>query len=115
MIDDAGEVMKYYVDGVMVKEQNLIRSLGLPKLLGVPEDKGYVGNLNIGGYVDVDGKTVSRGIQGAIDEIAVYSKALSDSRNAAVGFDRKFCRNYGSNSHHNQYTRCSDHNQSDNG
>lgn len=79
VIDDAGEVMKYYVDGVMVKEQNLIRSLGLPKLLGVPEDKGYVGNLNIGGYVDVDGKTVSRGIQGAIDEIAVYSKALSDS------------------------------------
>lgn len=79
VIDDAGEVMKYYVDGVMVKEQNLNRSLGLPKLLGVPEDKGYVGNLNIGGYVDVDGKTVSRGVKGAIDEIAIYSKALSDS------------------------------------
>ena len=79
VIDDAAEVMRYYIDGKMVKEQKLSRSLGLPKLLSVPEDKGFYGNLNIGGYVDVDGKTISRGIKGAIDEIAVYGKALSDS------------------------------------
>jgi len=76
VIDDAGEKMTYYIDGVVVNEIKLVRTLGLPKVLSVPAEKGFFGNLNIGAYVGID-STVSRGVKGAIDEIAVYYKALS--------------------------------------
>lgn len=76
--DTDNEVSKMYVDGTIVNEAAVESILGLPIVLGTPSGADFEKcDLNIGGYVDTDGNA-TRTIKGAIDEIAIFSAALTD-------------------------------------
>jgi hypothetical protein len=77
--DAANPYAKLYVDGNVVQESVLSSIPGLPIFLGYPKSSSYQKtNLDIGGYISTDGKVV-RTIKGAIDDLRIYSRALSDN------------------------------------
>lgn len=78
--DEDNEVGKLYVDGKLVQKSDLTSIPGIPIYLGYPKNRSYpvTTNLDIGGYINTDGKAV-RTIKGAVDELRVYNRALSDS------------------------------------
>lgn len=76
--DTDTEVSKIYVDGKLVNEAAVESILGLPIQLGAPAGADYEkSDLNIGGYIDTEGNA-TRTIKGAIDEVAIFSTALTD-------------------------------------
>jgi hypothetical protein len=70
---------KLYIDGNVAQTSVLNSIPGLPIFLGYPKSASYQKtNLDIGGYISTDGKVV-RTIKGAIDDLRIYSRALSDN------------------------------------
>ncbi len=77
--DEGQEYAKLFLNGNEIKSSKLTSILGLQIKLGYPKTASYKKcDLNFGGYTDTAGKVI-RAIKGAMDDIAVYGRALSIS------------------------------------
>ncbi|MHB8962982.1 MAG: LamG domain-containing protein, partial [Saccharofermentanales bacterium] len=74
--DEGKEFAKLYLNGSEVASSTLKSILGLQIKLGYPKTAAYKKcALNFGGYTDTAG-VVQRAIKGAMDDIAIYDRAL---------------------------------------
>ncbi|MHB1453530.1 MAG: LamG domain-containing protein [Saccharofermentanales bacterium] len=74
--DEGKEFAKIYLNGSEVASSTLKSILGLQIKLGYPKTAAYKKcALNFGGYTDTAG-VVQRAIKGAMDDIAIYDRAL---------------------------------------
>lgn len=75
--DEGKEFAKIYLNGSEVASSTLKSILGLQIKLGYPKTAAYKKcALNFGGYTDTAG-VVQRAVKGAMDDIAIYDRALS--------------------------------------
>jgi hypothetical protein len=75
--DEGAEYAKLYLNGAEIASSTLRSILGLQIKLGYPKTAAYKKcALNFGGYTDTSG-VVQRAIKGAMDDIAIYDRALN--------------------------------------